>query len=133
MADFSSFGKLFRKGLHDKRKYCCNAGAIVQSDWRIGVIVSLIQVLADVNVGPELCTYFSICHTLAVMYKRVRAWICAGSVVIPELRLGKKMEYCRRWSSCLKRYSDGVLAVGNRCKVIKNIVCKSYIYIFMDK
>ena len=52
------------------------------------------------------------------MYKWV---IGAGSVVIPGVKIGK-WSIVGAGSVVTKDIPDGVLAVGNRCKVIKNIV-----------
>ena len=48
------------------------------------------------------------------------AWIGAGSVVIPGVKIGK-WSIVGAGSVVTKDIPDGVLAVGNRCKVIKNI------------
>ena len=48
-------------------------------------------------------------------------WIGAGSVVIPGVKIGK-WSIIRAGSVVTKDIPDGVLAVGNRCKIIKNIV-----------
>ena len=48
-------------------------------------------------------------------------WIGAGSVVIPGVKIGK-WSIIGAGSVVTKDIPDGVLAVGNRCKIIKNIV-----------
>ena len=72
------------------------------------------SVIADyVHISP----HSTLCGNV---YVGEGSWIGAGSIVIPGLRIG-------RWcvigagSVVTKDIPDGVLAVGNRCKIIKKI------------
>ena len=119
---FSSFGNYFGKG-YNKRRYCCNAGAIVQSDCRIGSHC-IINTGASVDHECRLGDYVHIsphCTLCGNVQVGEGAWIGAGSVVIPGVKIGK-WSIVGAGSVVTKDIPDGVLAVGNRCKVIKNIV-----------
>lgn len=48
------------------------------------------------------------------------SWIAAGSVVLPGIKIGK-WSVIGAGSVVSKNIPDGVLAVGNRCKIIKKI------------
>lgn len=48
------------------------------------------------------------------------SWVAAGTVVLPGVKIGK-WSVIGAGSVVSKDIPDGVLAVGNRCKVIKNI------------
>ena len=97
-------------------------GAIVQADAQIGkhciintgASIDHESVIADyVHISP----HSTLCGNV---YVGEGSWIGAGSIVIPGLRIG-------RWcvigagSVVTKDIPDGVLAVGNRCKIIKKI------------
>ena len=49
------------------------------------------------------------------------AWIGAGSVILPGIKIGK-WSIVGAGSVVCKDIPDGVLAVGNRCRVIKKII-----------
>ena len=98
-------------------------GAIVQSDCRIGSHC-IINTGASVDHECRLGDYVHIsphCTLCGNVQVGEGTWIGAGSVVIPGVKIGK-WSIVGAGSVVTKDIPDGVLAVGNRCKVIKNIV-----------
>ena len=98
-------------------------GAIIQSDVRIGkhciintgASVDHECVLNDfVHISPH-CT---LCGNVEI---GEGTWIGAGSTIIPGVKVGK-WSIVGAGSVVTKDIPDRVLAVGNRCRIIKNIV-----------
>ena len=98
-------------------------GAIIQSDVKIGkhciintgASVDHECILNDfVHISPH-CT---LCGNVEI---GEGTWIGAGSTIIPGVKVGK-WSVIGAGSVVTKDIPDGVLAVGNRCKIIKNIV-----------
>ena len=86
-------------------KHCIiNTAAIIEHDNIIGDYV---------HISPH-CT---LCGNVKV---GEGTWIGAGSIVIPGVKIGK-WSVLGAGSVVTKDIPDGVLAVGNRCKIIKQI------------
>lgn len=86
-------------------KHCIiNTGASVDHECRIEDFVHLsphVTLCGNVTVGEG-------------------SWIGAGSVVLPGVKIGK-WSVIGAGSIVSQNIRDGVLAVGNRCKIIKNL------------
>ena len=98
-------------------------GAIVQSDACIGSHC-IINTGASVDHECLIADYVHIsphCTLCGNVQVGEGTWIGAGSVVIPGVKIGK-WSIIGAGSVVTKDIPDGVLAVGNRCKIIKNIV-----------
>ena len=98
-------------------------GAIVQSDVCIGSHC-IINTGASVDHECLIADYVHIsphCTLCGNVQVGEGTWIGAGSVVIPGVKIGK-WSIIGAGSVVTKDIPDGVLAVGNRCKIIKNIV-----------
>lgn len=98
-------------------------GAIIQSDCRIGshcIINTGASVDHECLIGDyvHISPHCTLCGNVQV---GEGAWIGAGSIIIPGVRIGKG-SVVGAGSVVTKDIPDGVLAVGNRCKIIKNIV-----------
>lgn len=98
-------------------------GAIIQSEVKIGkhciintgASVDHECILNDfVHISPH-CT---LCGNVEI---GEGTWIGAGSTIIPGVKVGK-WSVVGAGSVVTKDIPDRVLAVGNRCKIIKNIV-----------
>ena len=97
-------------------------GAIIQSDVRIGrhciintgASVDHECVIKDyVHISPH-CT---LCGNVQI---GEGTWVGAGSIIIPGVKVGK-WSVIGAGSVVTKDIPDNVLAVGNRCKIIKNL------------
>lgn len=97
-------------------------GAIIQSSVNVGnhcIINTGVSVDHDclienfVHISPQS----TLCGNVIV---GEGSWIGAGSTVIPGVRIGK-WSVIGAGSVVSKDIPDGVLAVGNRCKVIKSL------------
>lgn len=95
-------------------------GAIVQSDVHIGkhcIINTGASVDHDCKIGnyAHISPHATLCGNVTV---GEGTWIGAGAVVIPGVEIGK---WCTigAGSVVTKNLPDHVLAVGNRCKIIK--------------
>lgn len=98
-------------------------GAIIQADARIGKH-SIINTGASIDheciIGDyaHIAPHCTLCGNVQV---GEGSWIGAGTVIIPGVKIG-------RWcvigagSVVTKDVPDRVLAMGNRCKIIKNIL-----------
>ncbi len=98
-------------------------GAIIQSDCRIGSHC-IINTGASVDHECRLGDYVHVsphCTLCGNVQVGEGAWIGAGSIVIPGVKIGR-WSIVGAGSVVTKDIPDGVLAVGNRCKIIKSIV-----------
>lgn len=97
-------------------------GAIIQSESKIGehCIIN-----TGASVGHEcvlenfvhISPHATLCGNVCI---GEGSWIGAGAVIIPGIRIGK-WSRIGAGSVVIKDIPDGVVAVGNYCKVIKNI------------
>lgn len=98
-------------------------GAIIQADTRIGrhcIINTGASVDHECVIGDfaHISPHSTLCGNVHV---GEGSWIGAGTTVIPGVKIGK---WCvvGAGSVVAKDIPDGVLAVGNRCKIIKEIL-----------
>ena len=109
-------------------KILIGAGSVVMqgSILQAGVIVGMhciINTGASVDHECVLGDYVHIspgCRLCGNVHVGEGAWIGAGSVVIPGVRIGR-WSVIGAGSVVCEDIPDGVLAVGNRCKVIKKV------------
>lgn len=97
-------------------------GAIIQSSSRIGrhaIINTGASVDHDCTVGDfaHISPHATLCGNVSV---GEGAWIGAGTVVIPGVKIGK-WSVIGAGSVVTKDIPDYSLAVGNRCKIIKQL------------
>lgn len=97
-------------------------GAIIQSDANVGKHC-IINTGASVDHECVIGDYVHVsphCTLCGNVHIGEGSWIGAGSVIIPGVRVGK---WCvvGAGSVVTKDIPDNVLAVGNRCKVIKEL------------
>lgn len=95
-------------------------GAIVQADAKIGkhcIINTGVSVDHECVIGDyvHLSPHSTLCGNVCV---GEGTWIGAGSVVLPGVKIGK-WAIVGAGSVVSKNIPDKVLAVGNRCRVIK--------------
>lgn len=98
-------------------------GAIIQSDVRIGKHC-IINTGASVDHECIINDYVHIsphCTLCGNVQIGEGTWIGAGTTIIPGVKVGK-WSVIGAGSVVTKDIPDNVLAVGNRCKIIKNIV-----------
>lgn len=98
-------------------------GAIIQSDCRIGSHC-IINTGASVDHECLIEDYVHIsphCTLCGNIQVGEGTWIGAGSIIIPGVKIGKG-SIVGAGSVVTKNIPDGVLAAGNRCRIIKNIV-----------
>lgn len=98
-------------------------GAIIQSDVRIGKHC-IINTGASVDHECIIDDYVHIsphCTLCGNVQIGEGTWIGAGTTIIPGVKVGK-WSVIGAGSVVTKDIPDNVLAVGNRCKIIKNIV-----------
>ncbi|MDR0658647.1 MAG: acetyltransferase [Mediterranea sp.] len=95
-------------------------GAIVQSCVNVGkhcIINTGVSADHDCEIGDyvHLSPHVTLCGNVTI---GEGSWIGAGAVVIPGVKIGK---WCTvgAGSVVTKNLPDNVLAVGNRCKIIK--------------
>lgn len=98
-------------------------GAIVQSDAQLGkhcIINTGASIDHECIIGNyvHISPHATLCGNVHV---GEGTWIGAGTIVIPGIKIGK-WSVVGAGSVVTKDIPDGVLAVGNRCKVIKKIV-----------
>lgn len=98
-------------------------GAVIQADAKIGkhciintgASVDHECVIEDfVHVSPHA----TLCGNVHV---GEGSWVAAGTVVLPGVKIGK-WSVIGAGSVVSKNIPDGVLAVGNRCRIIKNLL-----------
>lgn len=97
-------------------------GAIIQSDCRIGshCIINT-GASVDHECLIEDCVHISPhCTLCGNVQVGEGSWIGAGSTIIPGVKIGK-WSVVGAGSVVTKDIPDGVLAVGNRCKIIKSL------------
>jgi len=97
-------------------------GAIIQSCALIGMHC-IINTGASVDHECVIGDYVHIsphCTLCGNVHVGEGSWIGAGSIIIPGVKVGK-WSVIGAGSVVSKDIPDGVLAVGNRCKVVKNI------------
>ena len=98
-------------------------GAIIQSDAHIGrhcIINTGASVDHECEVGDfvHISPHATLCGNVHV---GDGSWIAAGSVILPGVTIGR-WSVIGAGSVVAKDIPDGVLAVGNRCEVLKKIV-----------
>ena len=97
-------------------------GAIIQSCAKIGkhcIINTGASVDHECIIGDfvHISPHATLCGNVQV---GEGSWIAAGSVVLPGVKIGK-WSVIGAGSVVAKDIPDGVLAVGNRCKVLKKL------------
>lgn len=97
-------------------------GAIIQSEAQIGrhcIINTGTSIDHECRVGDyvHVSPHSTLCGRVEVAEG---SWIGAGTIVLPGVKIGK-WSVIGAGSVVSKNIPDHVLAVGNRCKVIKNI------------
>lgn len=97
-------------------------GAIVQSSSKIGqhcIINTGASVDHDCNIRDyvHISPHATLCGNVTI---GEGSWIGAGTTIIPGVKIGK-WSVIGAGSVVTKDISDNVLAVGNRCKVIKDL------------
>lgn len=97
-------GAIIQSGVHIGRHCIVNTGASVDHECLLGDYV---------HISPH-CT---LCGNVQV---GEGAWIGAGTTIIPGVTVGK-WSVIGAGSVVTKDIPDNVLAVGNRCKVMKNL------------
>lgn len=98
-------------------------GAIIQSDVRIGTHC-IINTGASVDHECIIDNFVHIsphCTLCGNVEIGEGTWVGAGTVIIPGVKIGK-WSVIGAGSVVTKNIPDNVLAVGNRCKVIKKIL-----------
>lgn len=97
-------------------------GAIIQSCTQVGqhcIVNTGASIDHECKIGDyvHISPHATLCGNVEV---GEGTWVGAGSIIIPGLKIGK---WCviGAGSVVSKNIPDRVLAVGNRCKVIKNI------------
>lgn len=98
-------------------------GAIVQSDVRIGrhcIVNTGASVDHECIIGDyvHISPHCTLCGNVQV---GEGTWIGAGCTIIPGVIIGK-WSIVGAGSVVTKDIPDGVLAAGNRCRIIKNLV-----------
>lgn len=97
-------------------------GAIIQSCVQIGkhcIINTGASVDHECIIGDyvHISPHATLCGNV---YVGEGSWVAAGSVVLPGVKIGK-WSVIGAGSVVAKDIPDGVLAVGNRCKVLKEL------------
>lgn len=124
-----NFGKAFHPSaiISEQAEVCEGTvvmqGAIIQSCTRIGKHC-IINTGASVDHECIINDYVHIsphCTLCGNVHIGEGAWIGAGTTIIPGIKVGK-WSVIGAGSVVTKDIPDGVLAVGNRCKIIKSIV-----------
>lgn len=124
-----NFGKAFHPSaiISEQAEVCEGTvvmqGAIIQSCTRIGKHC-IINTGASVDHECLINDYVHIsphCTLCGNVHIGEGAWIGAGTIIIPGIKVGK-WSVIGAGSVVTKDIPDGVLAVGNRCKIIKSIV-----------
>lgn len=124
-----NFGKAFHPSaiISEQAEVCEGTvvmqGAIIQSCTRIGKHC-IINTGASVDHECLINDYVHIsphCTLCGNVHIGEGAWIGAGTTIIPGIKVGK-WSVIGAGSVVTKDIPDGVLAVGNRCKIIKSIV-----------
>lgn len=97
-------------------------GAIVQACATIGkhcIVNTGASVDHECNIGDfaHISPHSTLCGNVTV---GEGTWIGAGTIIIPGIKIGK-WSIIGAGSVVTRDIPDGVLAVGNRCKVIKNL------------
>lgn len=97
-------------------------GAIIQSCAKIGkhcIINTGASVDHECIIGDyvHISPHATLCGNVHV---GEGSWIAAGSIVLPGVKIGK-WSVIGAGSVVSKDIPDGVLAVGNRCKIVKNL------------
>lgn len=97
-------------------------GAIIQADVKVGkhcIVNTGASVDHECIIGDfvHISPHSTLCGNVSV---GEGTWIGAGTTIIPGIKIGK---WCviGAGSVVAKDIPDNVLAVGNRCKIIKNI------------
>lgn len=97
-------GAIIQSSVHIGKHCIINTGASVDHECQIGDYV---------HISP----HSTLCGNVQV---GEGSWIGAGTVVLPGVKIGK-WAVIGAGSVVAKDVPDGVLAVGNRCKIIKKI------------
>lgn len=97
-------------------------GAVLQADVRVGrhcIVNTGASIDHECEIGDfvHISPHATLCGNVTV---GAGSWIGAGSVVIPGVKIGR-WSVIGAGSVVTKNIPDGVLAVGNRCKIIKNL------------
>lgn len=97
-------------------------GAVIQSCAKIGnhcIINTGASVDHECVIGDyvHISPHATLCGNVQV---GEGSWVAAGTIVLPGVKIGK-WSVIGAGSVVSKDIPDGVLAVGNRCKVIKNL------------